>query len=127
MLKANKIKLDGWHLRTNVFLPISLTVILIIAFIYYYLFLQEKANEYQNALKFPAIGVFKSSANSKWGTFCFFEVENKVLPIRCSSHFYLVGQRVKLTKIVNKSDDFYYVIGDFSLTHHSSGTPNGAP
>jgi hypothetical protein len=113
MLETNKRKLDWEHLKSTALLAISFTTILVIAFIYYYRFLEEKANEYQNSSKISLIGVFKSSAVSKGGNFCFFVVENDVVPIRCSGHIYLVGQKVKLTKVVNKSGNYYFTIEDF--------------
>lgn len=113
MLEANKKKLDWWHLKSTVILPMASLVILVIAFVNYYWFAQEKVNEFQSSSKFPAIGVFKSSGEAKTGRLCFFEIEVQTIPIRCPNERYYTGQKVKLTKVVNKSGSSYFVIGTY--------------
>ena len=116
MLSTNKKKLDSisrkegsWPLRYKISFLIAFVLMIFVA---NYSF-EQMAAKYKNSLKVSVSGTFKSSASARFRTLCFFEVEGDgIIPIQCNSDFYLVGQNVRLTKIIKASGEYFYGIDE---------------
>jgi hypothetical protein len=116
MLFLNQQKLDFLYLKERYLRFLLLAIFLLFVFVmfyFYYRFQEARLVEYRTSLKVPIIGIFKSGTSSKGGAWCFIEVENQaVIPIRCLNELYIPGQKVRLTKVINKTGDYYYKIND---------------
>ena len=116
MLLTNKKKLDSIN-RKEVSLPLIYKISFLIGFVLMVFvanyFFEQMAAKYKNSLKVSVSGTFKSSASGRFRTLCFFEVDGDgTIPIKCNSDIYQVGQKVRLTKIIKTSGEYFYGIDE---------------
>ena len=113
---TNKKKLNSIN-RKESSLPLIYKISFLIGFVLLFFvanyFFEQMAAKYKNSLKVSVSGTFKTSVSARFRTLCFFEVEGDgTIPLQCTSDFYQVGQKVRLTKIIKVSGEYFYSIDE---------------
>lgn len=113
MQLSNQNKLDRLERKErllSLLLKASFLIGLVIVILLGNYLFERKAAEYKSSTKTSVNGTFKSSAGTRFSTFCFFEIDGTgTVPIQCNS-FYYVGQKVKLIKVTKASGEYSYEI-----------------
>jgi len=134
MLNENRVTLDKLNNKDK-FLPIIkklLFLIFIIGLSYFAYF--SPTTPSSEVKRNAATGKFKAEASARGsGNFCSIELENRqIITLTCPSNLYRIDEEIKLYKVTTETTTYYEVQDEVTemlktLTHHSSGTPNGAP
>jgi hypothetical protein len=105
------------------------------AFVYslYRLGLQHD-DEFKNHTKTKVVGKVKGIAANKSSTFCTYELKSgEIIVLDCPDKHLYIGEEVSLQRVTKASGYEYFLVESElinrlnTLTHHSSGTPTGAP
>jgi hypothetical protein len=137
LLSTNKKTLDNLYKRERL-KPFSyfFIIILLIAIFLYLLFhfQSQYALEQSSNIKSNITAKIKGSAASRSNSICSYELKSgEILALGCPNKIFIMGSEIKLIKITKPSGYVYYEVEDElitklnSITHPSSGTPNGAP
>jgi len=134
MLNENQVTLDNLNNKDK-WLPIisKLLILLLIIGFFCFAYLSTTAPS-SKVNRIEETGKFKAEASARGGrNFCSIELENRqIITVACPSNLYRIDQEIKLYKVITDSTTYYEVQNEVTemlktLTHHSSGTPNGAP